>query len=248
MSFDLTCVITGHREGRISVPSLRSFEIAVSEASAAGLNVETLYYLDNPDSLTRDLFERHARSSEMVEELSLKDQGLVRNHAVNKARGRYVAFLDADDLWARTWLVEAIAFLNSLGGQVIAHPEYNYFFESTSSIFCHVDCESEAFDLDLLRLVNYWDALCICETEIYRAFPFAERAVDAGWAYEDWYWNCETLASGFSHRIVPGTIIFKRRQRRSQTIHASANHSRIRPNQLLRYDHHLYSHDCYSSL
>lgn len=243
MAFDLTCVITAHREGRISLPSLHSFDIAVSEANAAGLSVETLYYLDDPDYLTRELFKRHVQSDESITELSLKDQGLVRNHAARKAKGHYIAFLDADDLWARAWLVEAIAFLTPLGGKVIAHPEYNYFFESSSSIFCHVDCESKAFDLDLLRLVNYWDALCICETEVYRNFPFGERAVDAGWAYEDWYWNCETMASGYAHKIVPGTIIFKRRQRISQTIHASARKSRIRANQLLRYDHHLYNHD-----
>ena len=240
MAFDLTCVITGHREGRVCVPSLRSFEIAVAEAETAGVTVETLYFLDNPDDLTRSLFMRYARSAELVEEVSFRDQGLVRNVAVSKAKGRYIAFLDADDLWARTWLTDAVGFLRAEGSGVIAHPAYNYFFEATASIFVHVDSEAVDFDLDLLRVQNYWDALCLCETDIYRSFPFAERDIDAGWAYEDWFWNCETFAAGIRHKVVPGTVLFKRRQRMSQTIRASINKSRIRPNGLSRYDSPLY--------
>lgn len=240
MTFDLTCIITGHREGRVCVPSLRSFDIAVKEAEEAGLTVERLYFLDNPDDLTRDLFTKHAGESGIVEEVSFKDQGLVRNMAASKARGKYTAFLDADDLWMKSWLVDAVMFLQDQEGRVVAHPAYNYFFESIATVFCHVDGESDEFDLDLLRMNNYWDALCVCETQLYREFPFSEREIDDGWAYEDWFWNCETFGAGIRHKNVPGTVLFKRRQRMSQTIRASTNKSRIRPNYLSRYDCPLY--------
>ena len=240
MDYDLTCVITGHREGRVAVASLRSFAIAIADAEACGLRVEALYYLDNPDDLTREMFKRYARSSSQIVELSLADQGLVRNAAVDRAGGRLTAFLDGDDLWARTWLSTAVAFLRAQPGRVIAHPQYNYFFESTATIFCHQDEEEASFDLDLLRVVNYWDALCVCETQLYRDFPFSKRAMDDGWAYEDWFWNCETVAAGVRHKIVPNTILFKRRQKLSQTIRASTNKSRIRVNPLSSYSFPLY--------
>lgn len=218
------------------MPSLRSFEIAIRQAESEGLSVQAFYYLDSPDERTRLLFEAYALDVGLIHEVDFADQGKVRNTAVAEATGEYIAFLDADDLWSRSWLVDAVAFLREEPVRSIAHPAYNYFFESLATIFCHQDQDAAVFDLDLLRVANYWDALCVCKTEIYREFPFGARDIEAGWAYEDWLWNCETLAAGIRHRTVPDTVLFKRRQRISQTIRASTNKSRIRNNVLSRYD------------
>lgn len=235
MACDLTCVITGHREGRLAVASLRSFKAAVDAAREAGLAVQTLLVLDRPNDLTREIFRDFAEGDGGILEVDFGDQGRARNVAVERAEGEYTAFLDADDLWTRDWLVKAHAFLVGRGGRVIAHPEFNYFFEKQATIFCHVDQEDERFDLDLLRVVNYWDALCVCPTEAYRVHPFCVRAIADGWAYEDWLWNCETIADGYVHKVVPDTVIFKRRQVASQTLRAAASHSRIRRNPMSSY-------------
>ena len=29
---------------------------------------------------------------------------------------------------------------------------------------------------------------------------------DAGWGYADWHWNCEVIAAGGAHHVVPGTL------------------------------------------
>ena len=221
MTCDLTCIITGHREGRLAVPSLRSF------------------CLDRPDALTEKLFNTYKNDAVAVDTYDVADQGKVRNGAVEKAKGKYCAFLDADDLWSQTWLVEALTFLKDKPSTHIAHPEYNYFFEKQATIFTHIDQESDEFRLDLLRVANYWDALCVCPTAIYRELPFCDRDIAGGYAYEDWFWNCETVAAGY--KVVPDTVLFKRRQESSQTVKASTNKSLTRRHPLMKFDHPMYA-------
>lgn len=241
MTYDLTCIITGHREGRLAVPSLRSFWAAIEAARATGFSVEALLCLDRPDTLTEKLFNNYKNDAAAVDTYDVADQGKVRNAAVEKARGTYCAFLDADDLWSENWLVEALIFLANKPDTHIAHPECNYFFEQQASIFVHVDQESQEFRLDLLRIANYWDALCVCPTKIYRNLPFCDRDIAGGYAYEDWLWNCETVAAGYIHKVVPGTVLFKRRQKNSQTIKAAGNKSLTRCHPLMSYAHPMYS-------
>lgn len=241
MTCDLTCIITGHREGRLAVPSLRSFWAAIEAARAAGFTVEALLCLDRPDALTEKLFNSYKNDAVAVDTYDVADQGKVRNGAVQKAKGKYCAFLDADDLWSQTWLVEALTFLKDKPATHIAHPEYNYFFEKQATIFTHVDQESDDFRLDLLRVANYWDALCVCPTAIYREIPFCDRDIAGGYAYEDWFWNCETVAAGYIHKVVPDTVLFKRRQESSQTVKASTNKSLTRRHPLMKFDHPMYA-------
>jgi hypothetical protein len=235
MACDITCVITGHREGRLAVASLRSFVAAAEACRQAGLAVQCILVLDRPNNLTREIFAAFCEGGGDIVEVDFGDQGRARNVAVERAEGEYIAFLDADDIWAGDWLLKAHSFLKERGGKVIAHPEFNYFFEGLASIFCHIDQEDERFDMDLLRIVNFWDALCMCPTDAYRDHPFGIRAIADGWAYEDWHWNCETIAAGYVHKVVPDTVLFKRRQASSQTIRAAANQSRIRKSAMASY-------------
>lgn len=240
MTCDLTCIITGHREGRLVVPSLRSFWAAIEVARNAGFNVEALLCLDRPDDLTKSLFTKFRRDAGDIDVYDVGDQGKVRNGAVTRAKGKYCAFLDADDLWSDDWLVTALTYLQDKPETHIAHPEFNYFFEQQATIFTHIDQESPEFRLDLLRIRNYWDALCVCPTQIYRDIPFCDRDIAGGYAYEDWFWNCETVAAGCVHKVVKDTVLFKRRQENSQTVKASTNKSLTRRHPLLDFGHPMY--------
>lgn len=240
MSNDLTAIIVGHREGRLSVASLRSFQRTIDAARAAGYSCEAFYYLDRPDTVTRAVFEQYKDADGILREVDFGDQGHTRNEAIVHSTGKYTAFLDADDLWTVDWLTKAMQYLADKPDTHIAHPAFNYFFEEQATVFSQVDQESTEFWPDLLRIGNYWDALCLCPTQIYRDHPFYTRDIPNGWAFEDWYWNCETVAAGIVHKIVPDTVLFKRRQRVSQTIRASRNKSMIRANPLSRYDHPLF--------
>lgn len=242
MTFRISAIVTGHREKRLSVATLRSFARAVEVARTEGFTVEPLMCLDRPDPLTESLFRDLSPTGARVISMDHGDQGKVRNDAVIEASGDHVAFLDGDDLWQASWLVRAARYLDEAGtGDIIAHPEYNYFFEGQATIFRQIDQDAPEFDIDLLRVRNYWDALCMAPRALYLAYPFAHRDIPNGWALEDWQWNEDTIAAGLRHKIVPDTVLFKRRQKESQHSRASQGKAMHRRNGMSSYSAPIYA-------
>ncbi|MFC4352552.1 glycosyltransferase [Fodinicurvata halophila] len=238
---DISAILCGHREGRVSVASLRSFDTAIAAARNRGLTVQPVLVLDRPDTITEKVFAAHSTSTTLWIEVDVGDQGKARNEAIKQAAGKHVAILDGDDLWQESWLWRAYNFLAQFNNKsVIAHPEYNYFFEGQATIFRHIDQESEDFNIDLLRVTNYWDALAMAPRSVHINYPYADRDMENGWAYEDWQWNIETLINGIVHKVVPNTVLFKRRQKNSQTIRASSSKARIRNTGFESYSHSIY--------
>lgn len=221
---DITAVVTAHDEGPLVVPALRSLHDAVDEARAAGLVVETLGLLDTADPATRAAFEQVGGLEEVVE-VAFADHGAVRNAAVERARGAYVAFLDGDDLWSRNWLVAAHRVCAEEPGRVIAHPHLDWIFGDDDYRGFQPDQMDPAFTVASLRVANPWDQLCMAPREVHEQHPYRVRDLESGFAYLDWTWNLETVAAGLVHRAVPETIHFKRRRASSRLAEARANRS-----------------------
>lgn len=232
---DITAIITAHAEGAVAGVSLRSFRAAVDAAQLAGIAVEALVVLDNADDATRAAFAEVEDLGYRLLETSHADQGRVRNDVVEVAAGAYVAFLDGDDLWSDNWLVGAYAACLADPGRVIAHPALDWVFGGEEMVCFFPDGDDPAFDPASVRVQNPWDALCLAPVAAYRDHPFAPRAIDEGWAYEDWHWNMETLVAGYRHVVVPETIHFKRRREGSQFVEARATRALPRPSRLLDY-------------
>lgn len=233
---DVTAVLIAHAEGPIAGLSLHSLVDAVTVAREAGLVVETLIVLDTPDAATREAFSEATDDGLRCVEVAYADQGAARNHAVTLAAGDYVAFLDGDDLWTENWLLDAHRMCTTDPGRVIAHPALNWSFGAEGNHSFTADQLEPGFEATHLRLYNYWDALCMAPRQVHLAHPYGPRALDDGYAYEDWHWNMETLAAGCVHRVVPETIHFKRRRPGSQQRKAGANRSLPRPSRLHDYD------------
>lgn len=237
---EISAIITAHREGAMAGISLRSLISAVDRAADAGITTEVVVALDAPDDGTCAVFADAQSLGFTLIEMSERDQGKVRNNAVRTSRGRFIAFLDGDDLWSENWLVEAHRLCTSdpQPDRVIAHPETDWFFESSNNIFFHADQTDATFDPSMLRFANYWDALCMAPRQAYLEHPYCDRDVANGFAYEDWHWNCVTLDAGYVHRVVPDTIHFKRRRKTSQTIQASSRKCLTPFHPLLGYGWH----------
>ncbi len=233
---DISAILTAHHEGALAGMSLHSLLDAVARAEESGLKCEILIVLDRPDAPTAEMFAEAESRGWRVHEVDFGDQGKTRNHAVTLSKGRYIAFLDGDDLWSENWLVEAYRMCETDPGRIIAHPEVDWFFQENNNLFFHVDQTDPAFDPSVLRFVNCWDALCMAPREAHERFPYCDRDIDTGFAFEDWQWNCETLEAGYVHRVVPDTIHFKRRRKNSQTMKASARKALVRRTALFSYD------------
>ena len=212
---DVTAVLNVHDEAILTGPSVLNFEATIGRARGAGLAVESIVVLDKPTLETVLQFENAEARGHRIVVSGAGNLALARNVAVEHARGCFVGFLDADDLWSENWLVEAFKLCRR-DDSTAAHSEFNVFFgKSSGTIVCHVDSKSARFDPDVLRVANYWDSLVFTSRETLREHPYAPIDFVEGYGYEDWHWNCITFAAGVDHRPVPGTIHFKRRRERS---------------------------------
>ena len=234
-SCDISAIISAHREGIRAGISLRSFMECIAGARQYGLSVETIAVLDTPDAATKSLFEQFESRDPVTLEVEFGDQGLARNAAIDNSSGRFIAFLDGDGLWSYNWLYAAYEVCAHSNDTVIAHPEFNWFFDGDNAIFTHIDQDHPDFDIEFMRFGNYWDALCMAPRRAYTDLPFSESDLDNGYAYEDWHWNCMTLAGGYKHKTVKDTIHFKRRRQNSQNIKASKSRNVARQSAISLY-------------
>lgn len=237
--FDLTVAITAHSEGIVAGPTIHSVEAAIASAEADGIRVERLVGLDNATSTSQDYFLQPALSHWPTINLDHGDLGLARNSLARQAQGKIVAFLDADDLFSENWLRKGVHGLLGAQGDregIIAHPEINVFFDAHQSILANIDQADPIYTPYYWYVANYYDSLAMATRDTFLDVPYRARDKEAGFGYEDWCWNLDTLAAGHRHIIIDDTIIFKRRQDNSLVIDLGRNKAMIWPTESLAID------------
>jgi hypothetical protein len=221
---DITAIVIFHHEGALVLPALASLRDLVDTARSTGLVVEARAVLDRADTLTRELVATRGDFLSGVDEVSFGDAGLTRNAGVSFAHGRFLAFLDGDDLWGADWLRLAHAAATAPGApdDAIWHPESIYYFNA-ADFDCHsIDevphpgahgfhmtlCSSDAscFDRNALFMNNVWTANTFARRELYQRYPYAAADPDRGAGIEDWEWNLATLWAGIPHLVVADTV------------------------------------------
>ena len=228
---DLTVIVTVHDETLVSGPTMRSADLAVAEARGRGYTVETIVALDRATRATSDYFHQPRFDHWERWEMQEGDLGRVRNALVPQTKGRYIAFLDADDLFSENWLAEGIAALDVATDRrerAIAHPELNVIFDGGRSVRQNVDSSSPLFTPYLLYVRNCYDSLCMSPREAHLAVPYVHRDIPNGLSYQDWQYAIETLSRGWRHLVVQDTIIFKRRRDFSLVVESSNRNSIVR--------------------
>lgn len=228
---DLTVVVTAHDETAVCGPTMTAADRAVEVAREAGWTVETIIALDKATDATRAYFAQSRFDHWDHRDMGEGDLGRVRNALLPQTRGRFVAFLDADDIFSENWLADGVALLDAAqrrGERVIAHPELNVLFDGATSVLVNIDQESPLFSPYYLYFRNYYDSLLIAPREAHLSIPYVPRDIPNGLSFQDWQFSIETLAAGWRHAVVRDTIIFKRRRDFSLVVESSNRRSIVR--------------------
>jgi len=231
MSTDLTLIVTAHDETAVCGPTMRSADLAVEAARARGFTVQPIIGLDAATEATSAYFMQPHFDHWERRVLQEGDLGRVRNAMVPDTDGRYIAFLDADDLFSENWLAEGVAALDAAGERgerAIAHPELNVVFDGDQVFFINIDQSSPLFTPHYLYFRHYYDSLCMAPREAHLEVPYVTRDVPNGLSYQDFQFTIETLAAGWRHLVVRDTIIFKRRRDVSLVTESNTRKSIVR--------------------
>lgn len=231
---DISAILNVHREGVLAKSSLLSMGQAAEQARAAGLAVEIIAMADCTDQTTLDVLARHP--GVRVVQTEVNDLGLARNEGVREARGRYLTFLDGDDLWGPGWLLRAHAAASQAAEPAVWHPEASLLFgqDVAPSWLPHPDGETAEGDWVVLGLRNHWTSPSFAERSVYERVPYRRTNIDKQFGYEDWNWNCETTAAGFIHRVVPDTAHLIRVRADSMVRRTIGTQSLMTPSSLFR--------------
>lgn len=234
-AIDVSVVLNMHREALLLAPTLRSLQACALEATGAGLTVELVAVFDRADDATREVFRSipmpaFCRVREV--EIDVGSLGLARNAGIEQARGEYIWTSDADDLVSSNCIValreaalrhhnpKAVVFLEYLcafgdkyfncryvGSEWLTAADFAFHHPFVSRIFVRRD----AFDV-----IRYDDL-----------------RVTSGFAYEDWFMNCELRAMGYDMLVAPGTVFFYRQRAGSLLQQANAASARMVPHSRL---------------
>ena len=210
---DIAVIITAHREGRLAHHSINSIFRAIDYANIYDISTEVIVVLDRPDKLTAEYFSRYKNSEILIEQTDFGDPGLSRNHGVICSSGKYVAFLDADDLFGKTWLKAAYEQAQKTDEYKVFHPEYVVCFGQENYLVKNKSMNDSDFSLGNMLEYNCWNSVhFIAERVILLENPFIKTPNDSGFGYEDWHWNCEIIAKGIHITVVPETCVFYRKK------------------------------------
>lgn len=212
----VSIVATFHREGLLAHRSLLSMQRCREAALAAGYQVQWVLTLDRADAETTRVVTEFAglQAQDVVAAIDVGDLGLSRNHAVGLAGGEWIGICDGDDYLSRNWIAASLDALRPAPETSIAHPELIVHFDGEQALSRQLAQRDPDFDPAMMLMVNPWNSCSFALRRIYLDCPYLlSRPGETGFGFEDWHWNCETLARGLEHVIAAQTVHYVRLKR-----------------------------------
>jgi len=229
VNIDVSCVVNGHHESHVIAATISSVLRAIEYAKCCGIRTELIVVLDDPDDDTASVVNNFSNEDLAIHTVFFRDLGSSRNYAVEMSQGKYITFIDGDDLWCKTWISNSFRMAKSRRPAVY-HPEYNiYFGTSEPHVLHHVDMDDSDYLEQAIFWENYWTALAFSDRDIYEKYSYHNNDIAAGFGYEDWTWNVATIDGGIRHHVVKGTCHFIRRTDGNSSLLNLTNNSHAIP-------------------
>jgi glycosyltransferase involved in cell wall biosynthesis len=231
---DISVIVTAHREGCLAHHAIKSILRSIDYATKFDISAEIIAVLDAADMNTTNYFKRHQNALMRLEHTNFGDPGPARNHGVAVSSGKYVSFLDADDLFCRTWLKASFDAAEKMNRRCVFHPELVVCFGNDNMIAKIKSVYDKDFNAKNLIQYNYWNSVhFLALKEVLTENPFLETPPGSGFGYEDWHWHCEIIAQDIPVVTVPETVVFYRKKQEDSrfTSHGRQN-VLIRPTRL----------------
>ncbi|GIW56375.1 MAG: hypothetical protein KatS3mg082_2779 [Nitrospiraceae bacterium] len=235
----LSAIVTLHNEDVLAHAAMNSYLLSRRFARDEGFGVEMVFVLDRADPKTKAIAMSHPLldGSERFVEVDHGDLALARNSGVSASSGEYICTLDGDDLISRRYFCCHLIEAGKNDLRTVLHPEMVVSFGMYNAFNWQVDQAGEYFDADSLLTVNPWISAAFSHRSIFEEVPYrACYPRTTGFGFEDWYWNCETIARGLIHRLAWGAVYVYRRKYRGSLNEASHGlHSVMPPTALFQH-------------
>jgi len=203
MTFDplVSLIITNYNYGRFLPRLFASLMRQTFDLS----RVEVIFVDDGSSDNSLFVAESQGRalqagSFEIVTTGHLGNPAPVRNLAFSRARGRFLACLDADDFTAARYLQKCVQTLEQNPKAGYAYYDYVFLDHGEPHPVILPD-----FDPDLLRTQNIIHISSLMRREVWEA----TRGFRQNTTYEDWEFWVQTAAAGFFGVRVPEPLFFQ---------------------------------------
>lgn len=237
----VNCVFNVHREDPlILVPSARCLASVVGAAREAQLDARISLVLDCASENQKSALDETIGSSRIpfsVIEVEYGDAGLARNAGTRALESDFVSFFDADDLWARSWLIEAFDSWTRIADSaphVIVNSEFNVVFAGSHIIEVSRNLASATpLEPNAYALSNYSTSQIFTSRQTVLDIPFPSKSGTDGFGHEDWEWSKLLSSNGGRRSTADGTWHMIRRELGAQSLSGSMNGWLPRPLRLL---------------
>lgn len=225
-------------------PTLHSLQRCAEEANEAGVVVELVAVFDRADDATREAFHSiplpaFCRVEEV--DVSLGSLGLARNAGIERARGEFIWTSDADDLVSSNCIVALLeAARRHPHSKVAVFLEYLCAF-GDKYFNCRYVGSEYLTAADFAYQHPYVSRIFVSRST-FDSIRYDDLRVTSGFAYEDWYMNCELRAMGYDMAVAQDTVFFYRQRAGSLLRQADAASARLVPHSRL-FDAHRFRAD-----
>jgi glycosyltransferase involved in cell wall biosynthesis len=231
---DISIVLTLHREGKYLPRTLMSLSEAAVFATRAGLSLECVAVFDKSDALTRGAFACTRLEGLAAVQTIDAENGCVsrsRNDGCAAVRGKYTFILDGDDLISYSIFPRMLRDAERFGPKTILTPKFLFGFGR--SFFSVEYFDSDDIHAEDMVFQHLFNSRIFAHNTLFRSLSYEPVAHRGGHAFEDWHFNCQAMARGYSFRTVEQTAWFYRQRLDSRNHEAEAITTRqILPSEL----------------